>query len=145
MVGRGMTIAPAATGTKPPAARIYETIFELLSSQAEQRPEAIAIETAGDTVLTYGEVLSRTTALMQALYSRGVSRESRVAIVLPNGADLAVGLLAISAMATSVPLNPIYRRDEYEAYFAAIRVTHLLTLQDFPTEIGRASCRERGS
>ncbi len=122
------------TDNKLPASRIYDTIFQLLTDQAEQHPDAIAIETSGDLALTYSEVLARTSALINALHARGVSRQSRVAIVLPNGADLAIGMLAISTLATSVPLNPIYRRDEYEAYFSAIRVTHLLTLQEFSTE-----------
>jgi oxalate---CoA ligase len=113
---------------------LHETIYDLLATQAERNPDGVAIETAGSVSLTYGEVMRRARALMQALHTRGVARASRVAIVLPNGADLAVSMLAISTLATSVPLNPIYRRDEYIAYFSEIRVTHLLTLQNFASE-----------
>src|ERR1700687_4477445 len=113
---------------------LYETIFDLLAGQGERRPDAVAIETGGATSLTYGELLLRTKELIQALNSCGIARGSRVAIVLPNGAELAVSMLAVSSIATSVPLNPAYRRDEYRAYFDEIRVSHLLTLRNFPSE-----------
>jgi len=120
---------------------LHQTIYDLLATQAGRHPDAIAIETAGGISLTYGELMRRTRALMRALHVRGVARASRVAIVLPNGADLAVSMLAVSTLATSVPLNPIYRRDEYLAYFGEIRVTHLLTLRNFPSE-ARAVAKE---
>ncbi len=117
----------------------HETIYDLLATQAERCPGGIAIETAGNVSLSYAELLRRTTVLMQALRARGVARASRVAIVLPNGADLAVSMLAVSTLATSVPLNPVYRRDEYTAYFGEIRVTHLLTMRNFQSEARAAA------
>jgi oxalate---CoA ligase len=121
---------------------LHETIFDLLASQAERRPDAVAIEISGATSLTYGELFLRTKELIQALNSCGVARGSRGAIVLPNGAELAASMLAVSSIATSVPLNPAYRRDEFRAYFDEIRVSHLLTLRNFPSE-ARTVANER--
>jgi oxalate---CoA ligase len=114
--------------------RAHETVFDLLHHQAAHRVNATALEAASAGALTYGELLNKVTEFTQALDVRGVTRGSRVAIVLPNGIELAVSMLAVSSIATSVPLNPVYRRDEYTAYFDEIRVTHLLTLKDFPSE-----------
>jgi acyl-CoA synthetase (AMP-forming)/AMP-acid ligase II len=51
-----------------------------------------------------------------ALNSRGIGRQDRVAIVLPNGPDMASAFLAIGAGAATAPLNPAYRADEFDFY-----------------------------
>nr|BFE75845.1 hypothetical protein GCM10020092_091460 [Actinoplanes digitatis] len=57
-------------------------------------PDAVAV-TAGETALTYAELESRANRLAHELIARGVRRESRVAVILPRGADLIVALLAV--------------------------------------------------
>src|SRR5258706_5496865 len=114
--------------------RAHDTVLDLLDHQAAHRGNATALEAAAAGSLTYSELLSKVTEFAQALSFRGVRRGSRVAIVLPNGIELAVSMLAVSSIAASVPLNPVYRRDEDKAYFDEIRVTQLLTLKDFPSE-----------
>src|SRR5437762_3365030 len=141
--GRHERVRQGLAGRAMMNSYLYETIFDLLASQAARRPNDLAIETTGATSLTHGEVFLRTKGLMQALNTCGVSRGSRVAIVLPNGAELALSMLAASSIATSVPLNPAYRGDEYRAYFGEIRVSHLLTLRDFPSA-ARTVAKERG-
>jgi acyl-CoA synthetase (AMP-forming)/AMP-acid ligase II len=125
-----------------PNSYFFESVHDLLVRQAQRHGDAIAIETLATTALSHAGLLARVTALMQALHSRGIRRGTRVAIVLPNGMDLAVSMLSVSSMATAVPLNPAYRRDEYRAYFDEIRVSHLLTLQQFPSE-ARAVAEKR--
>ncbi|MEU7905178.1 amino acid adenylation domain-containing protein [Actinoplanes sp. NPDC049118] len=57
-------------------------------------PQAVAV-TAGETSLTYAELEARANRLAHELIARGVRPESRVAVVLPRGADLIVALLAV--------------------------------------------------
>ena len=51
-----------------------------------------------------------------ALNARGIGRGDRVAIVLPNGAQMAASFLCIACGATTAPLNPAYRQEEFEFY-----------------------------
>jgi len=59
---------------------------------------------AGDTIAT--------------LNGMGIGRNDRVAIVLPNGPEMATAFVTIAGAATTAPLNPAYRADEFEFYLS---------------------------
>jgi oxalate---CoA ligase len=46
----------------------------------------------------------------------GIGRNDRVAIVLPNGPEMAAAFVAIGSGATTAPLNPAYRAEEFRFY-----------------------------
>ena len=52
------------------------------------------------------------------LNAHGIGRGDRVAIVLPNGPEMAAAFLAIAAGATTAPLNPAYRAEEFDFYLS---------------------------
>ncbi len=56
----------------------------------------------------------------------GVGRHDRVAVVLPNGPEMAVAVLSVAASAICVPINPGYRVDELNRYFADLRPRALI-------------------
>ena len=58
--------------------------------------------------------LARDTA--DSLNAMGIGRNDRVAIVLPNGPEMAAAFVAIASAATTAPLNPTYRAEEFEFY-----------------------------
>ena len=45
-------------------------------------------------------------------------RSDRVAVVLPDGPETAVAIIAVAAGAVCVPLNPGFTADEWHRYFA---------------------------
>ena len=53
-----------------------------------------------------------------ALNGMGIGRNDRVAIVLPNGPEMAAAFVAIACGATTAPLNPAYKADEFDFYLA---------------------------
>ena len=55
-------------------------------------------------------------ATVARLNAMGVGREMAVAIVLPNGPEMASAFICIAAGATTAPLNPNYRQQEFEFY-----------------------------
>ncbi|MXX32272.1 MAG: AMP-binding protein [Chloroflexi bacterium] len=61
------------------------------------------------------ELIARTG---EQLNSFGLGREDGIAIVLPNGAEMAAAFLGVANAATAAPLNPGYRTDEFEFYLA---------------------------
>ena len=89
------------------------TIIELLARGA---PAAVAISAPGRPDLSYAALRDQVTATISALNGLGVGRDDAVAIVLPNGPEMAVAFVAIAAGATTAPLNPGYTADEFEFY-----------------------------
>jgi amino acid adenylation domain-containing protein len=101
-------------------------LHDLLVEQAERTPDAPAILASGRAPLTYGRLWRHVDEVVQALRAMGISRQDRVALVLPNGAEMAVALLAVAAGATCAPLNPAYGADEWAVYLADLHATALL-------------------
>ena len=60
----------------------------------------------------------------------GLGRGDRVAIVLPNGPEMATAFLSVAAAATTAPLNPAYRADELDFYLTDIGAKAILVADD---------------
>src|SRR6185437_6119376 len=56
----------------------------------------------------------------------GIGRNDRVAIVLPNGPDMAAAFVAIACGATTAPLNPAYRTEEFDFYLSDLNAKALV-------------------
>ncbi|SFO99850.1 Acyl-CoA synthetase (AMP-forming)/AMP-acid ligase II [Mesorhizobium sp. NFR06] len=85
-------------------------------------PERTALSHGGLRRLI-GETVSRLNAL-------GIGRGDRVAIVLPNGPEMATAFIAVAAAASTAPLNPAYRADELDFYLSDIGVKAILVGKD---------------
>ena len=68
--------------------------------------------------LGYARLFEHCAATMTLLNGAGISRGNRVAVVLPNGPEMATCFLAVTIGASCAPLNPTYRRSEFEFYFS---------------------------
>lgn len=79
-------------------------------------PEAVAIGAPGRDWLSYGGLRDLSTEVSAALRGFGIGHADRVAIVLPNGPEMASAFVTIAQAATTAPLNPAYREDEYAFY-----------------------------
>jgi len=80
----------------------------LIARHAAQRPQAIAVECAGQT-LSYGELEVRANRLAHRLRARGVGPEVTVGVALARSVDLVVALLAVfKSGAAYVPLDLDY-------------------------------------
>src|SRR5580698_1138986 len=94
------------------SAGVGESLTELLAGGRPQQPGLIVPDSA--EVLTYAQVASRVEALAQRLADLTVRRGDRVALALPNGPDIVLLLLAITALgAAAAPLNPAYTEAEF--------------------------------
>ncbi|PRC94966.1 acyl--CoA ligase [Solimicrobium silvestre] len=99
------------------------TILELLAIGAS---DAIAISAPGVTPLTYGQLRLTSAQTEQSLRSIGIGAQDRVALVLPNGPEMAVAFTCIAAHAAAAPLNPAYRADEFEFYLSDLNAKAIL-------------------
>ena len=89
------------------------SLTQLLNAGAAQ---ATALTAPGRPPLSYAALRSLMEQTQRALNAAGIGRNDRVAIVLPNGPEMATSFLACTCAATSAPLNPAYRVDEFEFY-----------------------------
>ncbi len=55
--------------------------------------------------LTFGQLRALADRTVADLNGRGIGRGERVAIVLPNGPEMAAAFIAVAAGTTSAPLN----------------------------------------
>lgn len=102
------------------------SLLHLIQDQVRLQPGAPAILGPGRSALDYAGLWAQVSAIASALRSRGINASSRVAVVLPNGPEMAVAFLGVASCATCVPLNPGSRDTEFRFYFEDMRVGALV-------------------
>ena len=105
-----------------------DTVLDLLQG-VDQAP---AIGAPDAAPLTHAGLRALAHDTVAALNAIGVGRGDRVAIVLPNGPQMAAAFIAIAAGATTCPLNPAYRADEFEFYLNDLGARALVVMGDTP-------------
>ena len=101
-------------------------LCKLIEGHALADSSRIAVEAPGRVPMTYGRLFAHMKEVGRSLRSFGLGRDDRIAIVLPNGPDLATAFLCVSAVATSAPLNPAYREEEFDYYLTDLNVKALI-------------------
>jgi acyl-CoA synthetase (AMP-forming)/AMP-acid ligase II len=89
-------------------------------------PGSAAISASGRADLGYGLFASLCEETAAALRSFGLARNDKLAIVLPNGPEMAASFVAAATAVTAAPLNPAYREDEFHFYMEDLRAKALL-------------------
>lgn len=96
----------------------------------EQDKSALAIGAPGRAWLNYGGLADQAARVTAALHSAGVGRGDRVAIVLPNGPEMAVAFVTVAGVATTCPLNPAYKEDEFAFYLSDLKAKAIILAAD---------------
>ena len=90
------------------------------------RDSAPAIGAPEQEALSHGELRALCTRTIESLNALGIGRDDRVALVLPNGPQMAAAFIAIACGATTAPLNPAYRAEEFEFYLSDLNARALV-------------------
>ncbi|MFH8930913.1 amino acid adenylation domain-containing protein [Streptomyces pristinaespiralis] len=99
-----------------------------IAEQAARTPHAVAVTEAGGTLITYSELDARANRLARHLIRRGVTAETRVAVLAERSAQLVVTTLAIlKAGGVYVPLHTGYPVDRMRHVLADTEAALLLT------------------
>ena len=106
--------------------RNSDSIFSVMENIARTHPENASLMDDEEERISYGELFEYIEQFRSQLSSIGVARSSRIAIVLPNGIEMAAVLLATTCTAVAVPLNPNNSKAEFRSYFEDMGVTHLI-------------------
>ena len=99
------------------------TLLALLGKGGDDAP---AISAPGRPPLTHGGLRALMIATVERLNALGIGRNDRVAMVLPNGPEMAAAFVAVGAGATTAPLNPAYRGEEFDFYLTDLKAKALL-------------------
>ena len=118
-------------------------VHALIRAQASRRPDAAAIAVSGREPLPYALLGEQVGDVARFLREVGIRRGHRVALVLPQGPELAVASIAISAVTACVPLHPGYSAREHERYLTTLAVDVLLLAADQPSP-ARSVAQSRG-
>lgn len=98
-----------------------------LADLIQRHPEtANAIGAPGRDWMSYGQLNSLTRTVRTFLRSAGIGAEDRVAIVLPNGPEMAAAFVTVAQSATTAPLNPAYKEDEFAFYLADLKARAII-------------------
>src|SRR4029079_447899 len=89
---------------RPPIA--FSHLSHLLAHHARYIPDAPAILAPGRAPLTYSRLYQHIEKVRRNLRAMGVGRHDRIAVVLPNGPEMAVAIIALAASAACAPINP---------------------------------------
>jgi acyl-CoA synthetase (AMP-forming)/AMP-acid ligase II/acyl carrier protein len=146
-----MTNGPAPSIPSPTTRQIDQwpestapcCIHQLLALQAMREPDATAIAAPGRAPLTYGGLHHRVNQVIATLNAFGVRRHDRVAMILPNGPEMAVAFLGVASGATAAPLNPAYRAEELDFYLSDL-ATKVLIVQAGVESPAAGVARARG-
>ena len=102
---------------------MHRSLKELLAAGADT---AHALSAPARAPLTFGGLRALIEATVKRLNGLGIGRNDRVAIVVPNGPEMATCFVACASGVTSAPLNPAYRADEFEFYLNDLNAKALI-------------------
>jgi len=118
-------------------------IPELLAHAAHERPDALVVLAPGRRPLTYAGLLRQVASMVAVLRGAGVGAQDRIAVVLPNGPEMAVAVIAAACGGACAPLNPGYGVEEFRFYLADLRARALVIAAD-DSGPARAAARDLG-
>ena len=96
-------------------------MLRLIADRAAVNPAAFALLAPGRPPLTYTRLYGDTWEHAQVLRAIGISKEDRVALLLPNGPEAVVSFLATSAISVCAPLNPVCTVNELDAALSHLK------------------------
>jgi oxalate---CoA ligase len=125
-----------------PANPIDRTTADIIREYAVTQPDAPSILTSDGHVVTYRSLVGQMTAMADALRQAGIGTEDWVAVALPDGADLAVMIVALAGCATAIPINPELAPAELDELFMAAKMTAVILAST--DNAAAVSARKRG-
>ena len=114
------------------------TISEILEVGAS---DSIALTAPKRLPLSYSGLRVHCKKIGRQLASQGLINKSRVAIVMPNGPEMATAFLAVASHMSAAPLNPSYKESEYEFYLEDLKPALVILNENSENPVKRAAER----
>lgn len=107
--------------------------FDALRHHFPVAPDRKAILAPGRPSLTFDGLVRLIEDTIHSLRRQGIARRDRVAVVLPNGPEMATVFLGVASAAACAPLNPAYSLKEYLFYLEDLDARALITAEGLDT------------
>jgi acyl-CoA synthetase (AMP-forming)/AMP-acid ligase II len=107
-----------------------DTMTGLLAAGADDAP---ALGAPGRPWHSHGGLRALAGQTVARLNAMGIGRGDRVAMVLPNGPEMASLFITVACGATTAPLNPAYKTDEFDFYLSDLNAKALVVQQGVET------------
>ncbi|XXF77223.1 acyl--CoA ligase [Myxococcaceae bacterium GXIMD 01537] len=107
------------------------------------REDDLALGAPGRPGLTHGALRALARRTVGALNGMGLGRGDRLALVLPNGPEMAAAFVALACGSTTAPLNPAYREEEFDFYLGDLQARALVIFERMEGP-ARAVAKARG-
>jgi acyl-CoA synthetase (AMP-forming)/AMP-acid ligase II/acyl carrier protein len=102
-------------------------IYQIILEESNNRSEAPAILSPGKETTSYRKLSRHLQSTALQLNQWGIRPADRLAVVLPNGPEMATAFLAISAVCTCAPLNPNYSLEDFKFSLEDLHIKALVT------------------
>lgn len=116
------------------------TVLSLLDHASD---DAIALTAPERRTLTFKGLRTLIAATHRQLAAKGLKATDRVAIVLPNGPEMASTFLAVASGFSAAPLNPAYKQSEFAFYLSDLK-PKIVLVEPNSTSPVIAAARELG-
>jgi acyl-CoA synthetase (AMP-forming)/AMP-acid ligase II/thioesterase domain-containing protein/acyl carrier protein/2-polyprenyl-3-methyl-5-hydroxy-6-metoxy-1,4-benzoquinol methylase len=123
------------------AGALPESMPQTIKFWAERNNNATAILAPGRIALTYGRLWKQIEGIVKALNRMEIGRNDRVALIVPDGPEMAVAILGIGSGTAVAMLNTSLSADEFDTAFADLRIRALVVqsgLNSPAEEVARA-------
>ena len=100
-----------------------QTVAAMIAGHPEAAP---ALGAPDRDWRSYGALRALSAETGAYLHGVGIGRGDRVAIVLPNGPEMAAAFFTVAQTATTAPLNPAYKEEEYAFYLEDLSAKALI-------------------
>ncbi len=134
---------PALLAAHRAATPAPATLAALLHEQAERQGDAPALLAPGREALSYAGLQAQALRLAGHLQALGATPSTRVAVVLPNGPEMAVAFLGVAGCAACAPLNPASAAAELRFHLQDLRA-NMIVLRRGTDGPARAVAQELG-
>ncbi|MDA0835546.1 MAG: AMP-binding protein [Planctomycetota bacterium] len=111
------------------------TLTDLLAERAQSSDQNTAISSPGRPGLSYRELFEHVDAMGRKFSRLGMTRTDRIAVVLPNGPEMATAFLATAAVGVCAPLNPGYQAAEFEFYLKDLNARAVVVRADVTSPV----------
>ena len=117
---------------------MVQTVYEVTTAGLAHTP---AIGAPGRPWLSYGDLKKLVDGTLATLNGAGVGRDDRVALVLPNGPEMASCFIAVASGMAAAPLDPAGSADAFELHLAELKPRAVI-VQKGTTSSVRAAARK---
>lgn len=105
------------------------SIPQLLRQNAKKFESRAAFVNEAGNELSHSPLFDHVKSTAESLNAMGIARNQRVAIVLPQGPELATTFLCVASVATAAPLNYNYTQEDFEFYLEDLNARALIIIQ----------------